>query len=295
MTKKAVTARELQKLLNQHRKWMNLGGPEAKFGAAGSFRGAVLNDAYLRGADLSGLDLRAASLSGADLRGANLRGADLSGAFIRSARLDGAYLEEAKLVDAKLTDSNCYATDFKKASLDYASLDRTNCKLATFAHASLAYAKLRGTDLKDANFYGANLSHVDLSGARLTGAGLGEVLNLDLKEVIRGRNIVPETGAFEAYKKVRDGDVLRLLIPADAVRVGGVLGRKCRASKAEVLGLAWSREGRASEKVWYSKHDGNFTYKRGQILTVNDFDPSPLIECTRGIHFFMTLQEAIEY
>ena len=61
---------ELQKILEDHKKWIH--------GEGGS--GAYLRDAYLRDAYLSGAVLSGAVLSGADLSGAYLRDADLSGA-----------------------------------------------------------------------------------------------------------------------------------------------------------------------------------------------------------------------
>ena len=61
-----MTTKELQEILDKHKKWLNDedGGERA----------------YLRGADLRRADLRGADLIGADLSGAYLRGAYLSGA-----------------------------------------------------------------------------------------------------------------------------------------------------------------------------------------------------------------------
>ena len=67
--------KDLNNVLEQHRKWLaREGGRKAD----------------LRWADLSGADLRWADLSGADLSRANLRWADLSGADLRWADLSKA-------------------------------------------------------------------------------------------------------------------------------------------------------------------------------------------------------------
>ena len=68
---------DLKIILNNHEKWLNVGGGEK---------------ANLRGANLRGSDLREADLRWADLRGANLRGANLSGANLREADLPKRYI-----------------------------------------------------------------------------------------------------------------------------------------------------------------------------------------------------------
>ena len=67
---------DIQKVLEQHKIWVDSNGKEGER--------ADLSDATLINLDLSGVDLRGAqlrdiNLSGADLRNANLRGADLRG------------------------------------------------------------------------------------------------------------------------------------------------------------------------------------------------------------------------
>ncbi len=134
-----------------------------------------------------------------------------------------------------------------------------------------------------ADLYGANLRDANLYGANLSGA------KVDPSCIERAR-LCP-TGAFEAYKKTECGSILRLLIPADALRVGGFLGRKCRASKAQVLGGV----GENLSTIFQSRHNPKFTYVVGETVEVADFCENPLIECAPGIHFFITELEAREY
>ena len=71
---KTLTREELNKILEEHRHWINE-DCENWGTMKANLRGADLRVADLRGADLRGADLRVA-----DLRGANLRVADLRGA-----------------------------------------------------------------------------------------------------------------------------------------------------------------------------------------------------------------------
>lgn len=83
-----MTQNELDKILKNHKKWLNADG-----GSRANLRGANLRGANLRGADLRAAELRDVNLWGADLRGANLWGADLWGANLRDADFRGANID----------------------------------------------------------------------------------------------------------------------------------------------------------------------------------------------------------
>jgi hypothetical protein len=96
--------------------------------------------------------------------------------------------------------------------------------------------------------------------------------------------IVPESGSFHGFKKLAHGLICEIEIPADAGRVGGWTGRKCRAEKAIVI----SGNG-------YSKYNADFVYYPGAIVIPDSWDPDPRVECSHGIHFFLTRKEAELY
>ena len=131
--------------------------------------------------------------------------------------------------------------------------------------ADLSYANLRSANLRF-----ANLSYADLSFA-------------DLQKLLSIRTILPE-GDLIGYKKLRDGVVCKLRIPANAKRIGGLVGRKCRAEYAIVL-----------EGEGVSQHDSSFIYKVGETIKPDEYDDDPLVECSRGVHFFITKEEAEAY
>jgi hypothetical protein len=137
---------------------------------------------------------------------------------------------------------------------------------------------LYGAYLSGANLSGADLYGAYLSGANLSGANLNKTRGL--------YPIVPETGSFEGYKKLRGGVICRLLIPTDAARVGGYTSRKCRAEFAQVL------EG---EGVSLTTPYNKVTYKVGETVRPDRWDPDPCVECSAGIHFFLTRREAEEF
>ena len=44
-----------------------------------------------------------------------------------------------------------------------------------------------------------------------------------------------------------------------------------------------------------SDHDKNFVYEVGKQIKVKDFNNDVRIECSNGIHFFITFKEALNY
>jgi hypothetical protein len=232
---------------------------------------AIKAKASLRYADLQGANLLDANLLGADLQGANLLDANLLDANLLDANLLDANLQYANLRGANLLDANLRGANLQGANLQNAYLLGANLEGANLQNADLQNAHLRSANLLDANLLGANLLGANLEGANLIGAiGLFP--------------IVPEAGAFHGFKKLADDTIAEIQIPADAERVGGYIGRKCRASKAIVI----SGQG-------FSKRDSQFAYAPGQVIIPDKWDNDPRVECSHGIHFFLTRKEAEQY
>ena len=214
-------------------------------------------------ADFSSCDLHDAYLHDAYLHGANLRGAYLRDAYLHGANLSGANLSGADLHGADLHGGNLSGANLSGANLHYADLSGAN---------------LSGAYLRDAYLHGADLSGADLSGA---------------KEVPYIPMVCPEEGVFNGWKKAGD-KIVKLRIPEDALRSSATT-RKCRCNKAEVVEI-YNIDGTiANERIVNSSYDSSFTYEVGETVEVQDFDTNRWNECTRGIHFFINRQEAINY
>ncbi|CAB4124779.1 Pentapeptide repeat [uncultured Caudovirales phage] len=173
----------------------------------------------------------------------------------------------------------------------YANLRGANLSGADLNDADLYGANLRDANLRDANLYGANLSGADLNDANLRDANLRDAnlrgANLSGAD-LRGAKlpkfqITPKGYSLYGFKKVQGGVVV-LLIPADAGRTASLVGRKCRAEYAVVI-----------EGEGVSKHDGKTVYKVGETVYPDKYDDDIRVECTSGIHFFLTREEANDY
>ena len=221
-----------------------------------------------------------ANLSGANLSDANLSGANLSYANLSDANLSGANLSYANLSDANLSGAN----------LSYACLSDTCLSYANLLYANLSNANLTNANLKNANLTGANLSGAKLAGVKYNGQTAFFAL------------CCPEEGAFIAYKKAsfkkfsysnKTSVIVKILVAEDAKRSSATT-RKCRCSKAKVLSIT-SIDGKEKFLEAHSNYDYDFIYRVGEIVEVNDFDENRWNECSTGIHFFVTRNEAVNY
>ena len=255
MEKENMEKKKLIEIIQNHHKWLINDG-----GERANLKGANLRSANLIGVNLRDADLRSANLIGTYLSDANLIGVNLSGANLRGADLSGANLRGADLRGANLRDADLIGVNLRDADL--------------------IGVNLRDADLRDADLSGADLSDVDLSGAE--------------KATITSYNQnCPEDGDFVAWKKVHGGFILKLLVIGD--RVSPIVGRKCRTNKVKVL-AAFDRDGdQVNEREFVSTYDGNFFYCIGEISEEKEYDPDPTIECSKGIHFFITKQEAMDW
>ena len=215
---------------------------------------AKLRGAGLRYADLRDADLQDTNLRGADLRYADLRDVDLRGADLRYANLQGTNLRGADLWDANLQGTNLRGADLRDADLRYSNFQ---------------FAKLQGANLQGVKLQGSDLRSAGLQGANLEGATLPKF------------QITPKGYPVYGFKKLKNGVVAVLKIPAEADRTASLVGRKCRAEYVEVV----SGEG-------YDRHTGKLYYNPGATVYPDKYDGDIRMECTHGIHFFQTYEEA---
>ena len=256
----------LEEILKKHEKWLN-----------GEERGEKANLSY---ADLSYVDLTNANLSYADLNNANLK--------------------HCNFYDTNLSNSNLTYTDLRYANLVFSDLSDAGLNNSDLTYANLRYANLNNSDLFHANLSRANLSNAYLNGTDLRYANLNNVClkYTNLKDITYNENTsfsamqCPEEGSFIGYKKA-SYKIVKLLITEDAKR-SNATSRKCRCSKAKVLSIT-NIDNTVEYNEVHSNYDYNFIYKVGEIVKVDNFDENRWNECSTGIHFFMTRDEAVKY
>jgi len=224
------------------------------------FSGANFRLADFRLANFRLADFRLADFSGADFSRADFSGADFSGANFRWADFRWA--------------------DFSRASFSGADFRWADFSEANFRWADFSGADFSGADFRWADFSGANFRWADFSGADFSGT------KFDYR-------ITPEEGSIIVWKKA-DNHIIKLKVDCKNIS-GGLVSRKLRTDKAEVLeiqNLDGTESGLTSIE---SNYDNNFRYDIGKTVTVNNFVRDDKIECDTGIHFFLTRDEAVRW
>lgn len=154
---------------------------------------------------------------------------------------------------------------------------------------------------------------------------------LEVIDEVTKRGIIPMAcpyeGEFIGYKKCRDNEeadvIVTLRIPAHAKR-SSAWGCKCRCSEAIVEDIrkidyytnntcrdvyenilkyksiiiqSTSKQIKSAHTkfAYGSCIKQPLTYLLGQTVVPDSFDPNRFNECSHGIHFFMTEQEALDY
>jgi len=163
---------------------------------------------------------------------------------------------------------------------------------ANLNDANLSGADLSGVDLSGADLSGVDLSCANLSGANLSGANLSGAVGIDLS--LARASHLPSDGPIIGWKKLANGKIAKLQIPAKAKRSHGA-SRKCRASEAKVLAI-FEADGKTEAKSGVSQHDSSFVYVVGKTVKPTEpFNEDRWDECASGIHFFITRLEALAY
>jgi hypothetical protein len=133
----------------------------------------------------------------------------------------------------------------------------------------------------------AYLQGAYLQGANLQGAYLQGAQNSELAQAMTA--ITPQ-GALIGWKKCHtEGGacLVKLLIPEDAKR-SNATGRKCRAEFAVVLDIEGA-------ELAMSGYNSDFIYRKGETVRPDKWDENRWDECSNGIHFFITREEAEDW
>ena len=291
-----MTKREIKKILDDHKHYLaqNCDGWE---NMRANLRNADLRGADLSNADLYGADLYGACMSDANLSNADLRNADLRDANLSNACLINVELNNAKLCNAFLSGSNLSHANLYGANLSHACLRHTNLRDACLSNANLSNACFYGADLSDACLRNADLHNADLSKTNLSDTNLS-IANLNGVKYNEKTSffalVCPEEGDFIAWKKV-DNVIIKMRVPAEAKRSSATT-RKCRCEYAEVLALQ-NLDGTDYNynKVVNYNFGRETIHKVGEIVHPDSWDDNRWNECSNGIHFFMTRDEAVRY
>ena len=314
LTQKNIERSEFDRRMEEHAKWLK----NHEEGKRADFSDVNLSGMDLSGMDFSYAEMTGVNLSGSDLTGANLSHANLWGAFLHNINLTRATLDEtiflsARLVHSKIDECKGEKTRFTFACMWDCDIKNASLKKANFLQAEICDCDFTGSDLEeacfacadfdDATFVNTRLCHADFdyasrtywtdfSGSDMTGLSTADVdFDPDYLMDVKGLHMhlfCPEEGSFVAWKKCREGKIVKLLIPEHAERKGNTV-HNCRASEAVVLEI-YDREGNSADEA-VSLYNKEFKYVKGATVIAGELDPKQFSDVS-GIYFVLSRADA---
>lgn len=240
----------------------------------------TLSDIEFKGLQLHSLDFRKVRFEDCAFVSCDLSRCDFFYASMRNCRFIETSFSISSLVG--ISFNNCSFTECTFASVHF--------MFGTFDQCHFDQMRLSHDIIDKTRFVSCNVMSMKIIESYINDLCFKDTDVSKIDGIHNHPMACPETGSFIGWKKA-DGAIIKLEIPEDAKR-NSAFGRKCRCDKAVVLEIRRGDKNLDSAK---SVHDPNFIYKVGETVYVDDFDEDRFHECAPGIHFFISMQEAIDY
>jgi len=181
--------------------------------------------------------------------------------------------ELTKQEQANLRVADLSSADLRGANLSHADLHGANLHYANLRYADMIYADLHGADLS-----GANLSEAYLRGADLS--------NIRFDYLTTGIHPAPQ-GTLIVWGK-KSGHIVKMRVDEGVPRSCATT-RKHRSASVLVLEID-------DGKMTRLEHDPDqgvpVIYEVGKVTATDSWDECRWNECSHGIHWFLTREEA---
>ena len=210
---------------------------------------------------------------------------------LQSTRIENEDLNHLDLSHIDFSWSEFYYTDLRHCRFDGSNLSHTKFVDCDLSFASFVNSNLHGADLR-----GCNLSNTNCDGTNFYGAILWQTKLDDLIHTQRTkffRQFCPEQGYFFGYKKCFNNHLVTLLIPKDARRCSSTTNA-CRCDKAKVVAIT-DLDGSGFYTEASSFVDESFIYRLGEMIYADSYHEDRWLDSSHGIHFWMSVEEAIGY
>lgn len=249
---------------------------------------------YCAGSDLSCKDLSGNNLSERYFRGVNFYNSNLNDANLKRAILISANFAQASLRGADLSGANLSYANFAGADLSNANLSGANLYCANFTNARLEAANMTKAFALGASFYAANIRHTIFDETCVPSVCPPEGSFIGWKVVVS-----EEYSPIYQYPRLYpdkniDIFIVKLKIPENAKR-SSATSRKCRAEFADVVEIYNRYTNEKVEAVTNYRYNIPTRYEVGKRVRPDRWDDCRWNECSNGIHFFMSKEEAENY
>lgn len=234
----------------------------------------------------------------ADLYMSILKGVNLQGTVFKNLDLRNANFIQCDMRNASFTRCRMDQADFRNLDAEYANFDSCRLVGARFKSVILRQASFYRADLRDSTFATCDVEFASFGSAVLTNANFS-LTNIEKarKDYLTiGLHPAPE-GDLIGYGKKSDF-IVTLLIPKEARR-SCATSRKYRAEYAKVLSIEslFGAPGPSTVTNQYYVEGclKSTRYTVGEYVYPDAWDEDRWNECSNGIHFWLTKEEARQW
>ncbi len=286
-----------------------------------NFSGAMLTNCDFSHSDLSSANFNNAALTGCCFNYAKLHGTTFKNANIDTCGFSYVYcfvssFKNANLYKVGSRNSTFFRCDFASSTINDSDFFLSDFESSRFKNA-LVYGSILSkcnlkiytdnTSFNRCNLNGSNINRLNDGSLDIINSKFDLVNISDDLENVSGSYIEYRTGKILkepiiGYKKCSkdkyfpqdlsdyiigfNSTIVTLEIPKDAI-VFSINGNKFRTNKVKVISID------GADRAYSCR--GNMSYYVGDEINISDFDCRYNVECSNGIHFFMTKEEADAY
>lgn len=252
--------------------------------------------------DLTAAIFKGKKLSHISFINCNMRNVEFDGCVLTSVVFIRCYIRNIRFLYcqqafSRFSDCDAGSTQFQSNEIKQSSFHHSDFANSSWTASRICESTFNSCNLQYSSFESASLNEVEIVASNFSGALMSGVkmTNMYASPKTMGYYLrCPSEGSFTGYKCTKNY-IVKLRIPAKALRSSGTTN-KCRCSQAKVLGF-YNVNGKKLTDVQkdVSCFDETFWYKLGETVAVENFDADRWHECSTGIHFFITFEEAADY
>ena len=269
-----MTREEFDKVLDDHKKWLDTGATSESEGKK------IQLDYEVVSGIVRDFDFAYAVANRCIFRNVTFVGCKFTSTRMTQCSFFGCAFRNCNFNNADFDSGMFYSCEFIICTL-------INCR---FTYSMISYSVFHESTLSMCNFRNSGIMRSDFRTAKFGNDTRFECAGIEYSclpdEYYRILGKVLDKPII-GYKKTREGVVIKAEIPAGAI-VFSINGKKCRTNRAKIIDMN-------GHTVLHSGYDFHFSYTLGQEIEILDFDPCYSHECAPGFHFFMTEEEAREY
>ena len=279
---KNLTQQEVNKIIAKHQKWLR--GEEG--GEKADFSKTNLINIYFDKVDLTLADFSNSYISNVKFSNSNFFYSNFSFTHIKKIVIEKCNFSYSTFMNSEFQNSNIIDTIFSSCNFNQLIF-----YMSCFKNSTLSKTDMTDSRLTESVFYKTSIYHTNFSGSKINNTKFSRI-NYNENTAFFAQSC-PEKGSFIGFKKCGKY-IVELQITEDAKR-SSATSRKCRCSKAKVLSITNLNGSNSELSKISSNRDSKFIYKIGETVEVKDFDENRWNECSTGIHFFITRDEAVRY